>query len=219
MLVLIARLQPARLDWVGTSMGGLIALGLHGAQTMSALLRPARPGPGLGTEPLTLPLGRVVLNDVGPVLDMTGLQRISEYVGQSVLFDTFEQAVEYVRSVSASFGEHSAQEWAEMSRHVFVEHEGKWRRHYDLRLSLAFAHQADVDLDAAQALLWGAYESLPDKVLIVRGQQSDLLKPEVVQDMLQRNPNSQLVTIPNVGHAPMLRNAEQIDPIDYFLAG
>ena len=143
MLVLIARLQPARLDWVGTSMGGLIALGLQGGQAMSALLRPARPGPGLGAEPLQLPLGRVVLNDVGPALDMTGLQRISEYVGQSVLFDTFDQAVEYVRSVSASFGEHSVEEWADMSRHVFVEHEGKWRRHYDLRLSQAFAQQAD----------------------------------------------------------------------------
>ena len=64
----------------------------------------------------------------------------------------------------------------------------------------------------------GAYEGLPDKVLIVRGQQSDLLTPPVVQEMLQRNPNSQLVTIPKVGHAPMLRNAEQIDHIDYFLS-
>ncbi|XOT97701.1 alpha/beta fold hydrolase, partial [Alcaligenes pakistanensis] len=166
-----------------------------------------------------LPLGRVVLNDVGPALDMTGLQRISEYVGQSVLFDTFEQAVDYVRSVSASFGEHSSEEWTDISRHVFVEHEGKWRRHYDLRLSQAFAQQADVDLEAAQALLWAAYEGLPDKVLIVRGQESDLLTADVVQEMLQRNPNSQLVTIPKVGHAPMLRNAEQIDHIDYFLAG
>ena len=219
MLVLIARLKPVRLDWVGTSMGGLIALGLQGAQAMSALLRPARPGPGLLSAPLQLPLGRVVLNDVGPALDMTGLQRISQYVGQSVLFDTFEQAVDYVRSVSASFGEHSSDEWTDISRHVFVEHEGKWRRHYDLRLSQAFAQQADVDLEAAQSLLWGAYEGLPDKVLIVRGQESDLLTTDAVQEMLQRNPNSQLVTIPKVGHAPMLRNAEQIDHIDYFLAG
>src|SRR5690606_40322573 len=130
------------------------ALGLQGGQAMSALLRPARPGPGLGAEPLQLPLGRVVLNDVGPALDMTGLQRISEYVGQSVLFDTFEQAVEYVRSVSASFGEHSVEEWADMCRHVLVEHEGRWRRHYDLRLSQGFAQQADVDLEAAQPFLW-----------------------------------------------------------------
>lgn len=122
---------------------------------MSALLRPTRPGPGLASAPLQLPLGRVVLNDVGPALNLTGLQRISEYVGQAVQFETFEQAVDYVRSVSASFGEHSAEEWAQMSRYVFVEHEGKWRRHYDLRLSQAFAQQADVDLEAAQALLWG----------------------------------------------------------------
>lgn len=219
MLVLIARVKPVRLDWVGTSMGGLIALGLQGAQAMSALLRPTRPGLGLASAPLQLPLGRVVLNDVGPALNLTGLQRISEYVGQAVQFETFEQAVDYVRSVSASFGEHSAEEWAQMSRYVFVEHEGKWRRHYDLRLSQAFAQQADLDLEAAQALLWGAYEGLPDKVLIMRGQESDLLKPEVAQEMLQRNPNSQLVTIPKVGHAPMLRNAEQINHIDYFLAG
>lgn len=218
MLVLIARLEPARLDWVGTSMGGLIALGLHGAQAMSALLRPARPGPGL-EAPLELPLGRVVLNDVGPALNLTGLQRIGEYVGQAVTFDTFAQAVEYVRSVSASFGEHQAADWEDMSRHVFVEHDGKWQRHYDLRLSQAFSRQADVDLEAAQALLWSAYEGLPDKVLILRGEQSDLLSAQAAHEMLRRNPHAQLVEIPQVGHAPMLRNAEQIDYIDHFLAG
>lgn len=218
MLVLIARLQPARLDWVGTSMGGLIALGLHGAQAMSGLLRPARPGPKLDA-PLELPLGRVVLNDVGPALNGAGLQRISEYVGQAVTFDTFTQAVDYVHSVSASFGKHSAADWEDMSRHVFVEHDGKWLRHYDLRLSQAFSHQADVDLDAAQALLWGAYEGLPDKVLIVRGAQSDILSAQAAHEMLRRNPHAQLVEFADVGHAPTLRTAEQIDPIDYFLAG
>ncbi|WP_341669687.1 alpha/beta fold hydrolase [Alcaligenes sp. SDU_A2] len=218
MLVLLARLRPARLDWVGTSMGGLIALGLHGAQAMSALLRPARPGPALDA-PMELPLGRVVLNDVGPALNLSGLQRISDYVGQAVIFDTFAQAVDYVRSVSAPFGDHSLADWQDISRHVFVEHDGKWQRHYDLRLSQAFARQADVDLDAAQALLWGAYESLPESVLILRGEHSDLLSVQAAHEMLRRNPHAQLVEVANVGHAPMLRSADQIDHIDHFLAG
>src|SRR3546814_14416554 len=74
-LTLIARLNPARLDWVGTSMGGLIGMGLVGALAMSTAARPARGPFGLAAEQ-TLRLGKVVLNDIGPSLSFTGLTRI-----------------------------------------------------------------------------------------------------------------------------------------------
>src|SRR3546814_2539340 len=110
MVTLIARLAPERLDWLGTSMGGLIGLGLLGALAMSRQARPDRGPFGLPPDS-TIAFGRVVLNDIGPNLDFAGLSRIGDYVGKQVAFDTFDQAVDYVRDISAGFGEHTREQW------------------------------------------------------------------------------------------------------------
>jgi pimeloyl-ACP methyl ester carboxylesterase len=132
-LTLIARLAPRRLDWVGTSMGGLIGLGLVGALSMSASARPANGAAGLPADE-TLPLGKFVLNDIGPALDFRGLSRIGSYVGEQMSFDSFSQAVDYVHSVSQGFGQHDRKAWEELTRYVFVERDGRWVKHYDLRI-------------------------------------------------------------------------------------
>ena len=123
MLTLIARLEPARLDWVGTSMGGLIAMGLAGTLATSAMLRPARGNLGLPAE-CSVPLGKVVLNDIGPQLNIGGLQRIGDYVGKPVQYSSFQQAVDHVRSISAGFGSHDEAGWEALTRHVFNEVDG-----------------------------------------------------------------------------------------------
>lgn len=216
MMVLIARLRPARLDWVGTSMGGLIGLGLAGMLAASPVLRPNRGAWGLGTA-ADIPLGKMVLNDIGPVLQIEGLGRIGEYVGMPVQFDSFAQAVEYVREVSAGFGPHDQAGWEALTRYVFNEQDGHWIKHYDLRMSQAYVAQTPEILRAAEQVLWQAYEHLPGEVLILRGEHSDLLKASDAQAMLDRNPRAQLHEIKGVGHAPTLRSADQIQPILNFL--
>ncbi|MDN5842871.1 MAG: alpha/beta hydrolase [Alcaligenaceae bacterium] len=216
MMVLIARLRPAQLDWVGTSMGGLIGLALGGMVAVSPGMRPDRGAFGLGVRP-DIPLGKVVLNDVGPTLNQEGLARIADYVGRPETFDSFEQAVEYVRSVSAGFGTHDHAGWEALTRDVFNQHDGRWIKHYDLRMSLAFAAQTPEVLKLGEQLLWQAYENLPGDVLIVHGQKSDLLTTPEVEEMLRRNSRASLYSIPGVGHAPTLRDAEQIDHIRQFL--
>ncbi|MFA5491101.1 MAG: alpha/beta hydrolase [Candidimonas sp.] len=215
MLVLIARLNPARLDWVGTSMGGLVGLGLAGALAMSAAMPIGRTAPGLGDDE-RLRIGKMVLNDIGPRLQVQGLARIAGYVSQELRFDTFEQAVDYVRGVSAGFGEHDQADWEELTRYIMVGKDGGWVKHYDLRIGKGLADQSPEAIAASESLLWMAYESL-ERVLVLRGELSDLIDDATQAEMLRRNPRAAAVLVGNVGHAPTLRAADQLDPVEAFL--
>jgi pimeloyl-ACP methyl ester carboxylesterase len=218
MVTLIARLRPNRLDWIGTSMGGLIGLGLAGTLAMSKALRPARPGCGLQDSD-SLQLGKVVFNDIGPRLNFSGLERIAQYVGQPIQFDRFDQAVDYVRSVSAGFGPHDEDGWKDLTRFVFHKVGDHWVKHYDLRIAEPFAVQSEAAVQASEAILWKAYESIDSPILLVRGEQSDLFSVETAQEMLQRNTHASLYTVSHVGHAPTFRSDDQIDAVEQFLLG
>jgi len=158
-----------------------------------------------------------VLNDIGPSLNFEGLVRIGEYVGQAQAFDTFEQAVNYVRTVSKDFGAHSDEQWAELTRHVFNEQGSQWVKHYDLRLAEPMARESPETLRASEALLWAAFQALRQPVLVLRGEQSDLLLQDTAERMLAANGNASLLTVPGVGHAPTLMSADQISPVRQFL--
>lgn len=216
MLTLIARLNPARLDWVGTSMGGLIGMAVAAGLAMSAAMRPPRGAFGLANEQ-TIPLGRFVLNDIGPVLNNEGLERIVDYVGSPGVFDSFDEAVEYVKTTSLDFGPHDTEGWRALTRNVFNEHDGKWVKHYDLRIAQPIAKQDASVLKGGEAILWAGYESLREPVLIVRGETSDLLTESTLQQMQQRNPMARSVTFKGVGHAPTLRSSDQIEAVAAFL--
>jgi len=216
MLTLIARLNATTVDWVGTSMGGLIGLGLAGTLTASHAARPDRGANGLPPTQ-TLTLGKVVLNDIGPNLDGAGLARIAGYVAQPVVCQTFGQAVDAVRQTAASFGPHSQAQWEDLTRHVFVRQGDVWVKHYDLRIAEPMQSTNMDALRGGEALLWAAYTSLAQPVLIVRGQQSDLLSEATAQQMLARNPLAQLFEVAGVGHAPSLVHADQIARVADFL--
>ncbi|WP_298017260.1 alpha/beta hydrolase [uncultured Castellaniella sp.] len=216
MVALIARLAPARLDWVGTSMGGLIGLGLAGAAMVSPALRPDRGAWGLGAAP-DVPLGRMVFNDIGPALTQEGLERIGGYVGQDIRFASFQQAVDYVRAVSGGFGPHDAAGWTALTEHVFHEQGGQWVKHYDLRIAQPFALQTPEATAAAEALLWRAWDHLPMPALVLRGAQSDILSAETAQQMVRRNANARCVEFLGVGHAPTVRSEDQIEAVRRFL--
>ena len=216
MLVLIARLRPERLDWVGTSMGGLIALALSGVMNASMAARSTHPQP---LEPLLgVPLGRIVLNDIGPALDMDGLTRIGRYLDQPMRFSRLQDAEAYVRETCADFGPQTDEDWNELTKNVFVCHEnGNWVKHYDLRIATPFKSLSAQAMKQAELLLWQSYQAIRSPVLILRGERSDLLSNQSTQEMLQRNRQAQCYQIAGVGHAPTLRNQEQIQVLRDFL--
>ena len=198
MVTLLARLNADSVDWFGTSMGGLIGIGLASL--------PASP------------IKKLILNDIGPALNPEALLRIGDYIGQDVRFDTFEQAAAYIKSISLTFGPHSEAQWHKLAADVLRQNaEGKWIRHYDLGLAVPFQAATPESTRQAEAMLWHAWDAIRCPTLVVRGAESDLLSAETARTMSQRGPKASLVEIAGVGHAPTFVQPEQIAIAREFL--
>ncbi len=219
MVTLIARLEPGRLHWVGTSMGGLIGMVYAGALAQSRLKVASRtPTQQHTAVPDThLRLDSIVLNDVGPHLEPVSLERIGHYVGESVQFSSFKDAVAYIRETCASFGPHRPEQWEELTRHVYIENNGKWVKHYDLSIGAAFKQMTPELTSQGESLLWGAYGSIVAPIQIIRGEYSDLLSVQTCEKMRQIQPHARFAQVSGVGHAPTLMSPEQIALIHEFL--
>jgi pimeloyl-ACP methyl ester carboxylesterase len=204
MVTLIARVTANSDDetvhWFGTSMGGLIGMILASFE---------------GT-----PVRKLVINDIGPVLDKEAMARIGEYIGQDLRFASFDEGAAFVRDVSQSFGAHSDDEWQKLAGDVLRQApEGHWVRHYDLGLAQVFRSMTPDAADADEAALWAAYDAIRCPTLLVRGAQSDLLSAETARQMTVRGPKPTLVEIPDVGHAPTFIHDDQIAIARQFLIG
>jgi pimeloyl-ACP methyl ester carboxylesterase len=193
MAVLIARLDVEAVDWVGTSMGGLIGLMLA-----------AQPGS---------PIRRLVLNDVGPFLAKAALQRIATYVGQRPTFATLDALEAYLRQVYAPFGPMPDTEWRHIAEHSHRRlPDGRLALHHDPKIAENAQAAADRDVD-----LWALWDRITCPVLVIRGAESDLLSAEVAAEMTRRGPKARLVELPGVGHAPALRSDAEIALVQDFL--
>ncbi|MFY3384829.1 alpha/beta fold hydrolase [Paracidovorax sp. MALMAid1276] len=206
MLALVAHLHQqapvATLDWVGTSMGGLIGMGIAGQ-------------PGL---PLPVPVRRLVLNDVGPVIEWQALQRIGLYLGQPVRFESVQQAADAMWGISTSFGPHTPAQWLELSRPMVRSHpQGGLTLHYDPAIAVPFKALTQQTAAAGEAALWQLYDHIAAHTLLLRGAQSDLLSRETAQAMSQRGPRARLIEFDGVGHAPTLVAHDQVAAVMEFL--
>jgi pimeloyl-ACP methyl ester carboxylesterase len=200
MVTLLARLDAGTVHWFGTSMGGLIGMGLASLPDS--------------------PIRKLVLNDIGPALNPEALTRIGDYIGQEVRFPSFEQAVAYIREISATFGPHTDSQWHKLAADVLrQDKDGQWIRHYDLNLAIPFKSATPEITKQAEAMLWTAYDAIHCPTLLVRGAQSDLLSREVAEVMTRRGPKAKLVEIAGVGHAPTFVHADQIAIAKDFLLG
>ncbi len=198
MVTLLARLDVAKVDWVGTSMGGLIGMALGALEDS--------------------PIRRLVLNDVGPGLEYSALQRIGAYLGAPLRFGSVEEGAAYLRGISAGFGPHSEADWLALSRPMFKPVGEQLRLHYDPGIAASFAGMTPELARAAEAQLWQLYDALRQPTLLLRGAESDLLTRATAEAMGQRGPRARLQELPGVGHAPTLVAEDQLLLIDRFLA-
>jgi len=197
MVTLLARLDTESVDWVGTSGGGLIGLGLA-----------SLPGS---------PVRRLVLNDVGPVIEAEAIARIGTYLGQRMSFASFEEASDFLQSISASFGIRTREQWLALTRPMLKQVGDRWMLHYDPQIAVPFRAVKPEHIAAGEAALWRSYDALRIPTLLLRGANSDLLSRETAQEMTRRGPNAQLHEFADVGHAPMLVDADQIEVVRKFL--
>jgi len=184
--------------FVGTSLGGLVTMIIAG-------FAPQR-------------IAGAVLNDVGPELDRAGLERISGYVGKPLLFRDWDDAAEKLaakyHAVHPAYGR---DDWLRYAKRVCRDTGRGVEFDYDMAIAEPFKAMDDQTASAGNA--WPLLHALAGKpVLILRGEHSDLLTPEVAERMREAMPGAELVTVPNVGHAPDFDEPESIAAVDRLLA-
>ncbi len=210
MLALLAQVHAecaadwTALDWVGTSMGGLIGMVLAG-----------QPG-----SPLPAPIRRLVLNDVGPAITWASVQRMQQFVGQYGQYRDLDEAAQAMWALSPGFGPVPADVWREMSSHmVRPGTDGTVTLHYDPAIGVPLRALTPEAAAAGEGVLWGLYDQIQAKTLLIRGADSDLLTAETAQAMTERGPRAWLQTWPGFGHAPTLTSEAQINAVADFLWG
>lgn len=193
-----------RLDWVGTSMGGLIGLILAA--------QPAQTRP--------FPLNRLVLNDVGPSLPWPFVERLRQYVGQPLVVANAQEGAQALREISVGFGPHTDEEWLALSAPMFRPlPQGGVGLHYDPGIGEPIRQLTEETYAQGEALLWSLYDQISCPTLLLRGVESDVLTAETARAMTQRGPRAHCLAFEQVGHAPTLVNPTQVLPvIDWLLA-
>lgn len=157
-----------------------------------------------------------LLNDIGPVIDQAGIDRIGSYVGREVRFDSWDQAVAVLTERNREvFPKWDAGEWERFARRIMHETGDGIRFQYDMRISEKFRDATE----GPQGANWDLYESLAGRpVLILRGELSDLLSAQVADEMVERlSGDAELVVVPSVGHTPNLEEPEALAAIDHLL--
>jgi pimeloyl-ACP methyl ester carboxylesterase len=182
---------------VGTSRGGLLTMLIGAAQ------------------PTTL--GAVVLNDIGPVIEAAGLTRISGYVGRMPPPQSWQQAAALVRKHNENhFTNLEDQDWDDVARQWFNDKDGRPVAGYD---GDGLAKALAPLLDGPVPPLWAQFETLKHvPLLVLRGQNSDILSTETVDAMLRRHPRAMAHVVEDEGHAPLLRDDKTANVILDFLA-
>lgn len=194
-LALLEQLGVERLHWIGTSMGGAIGLRLA-AGALKHRLR------------------SLVLNDIGPKIADAAVERIRSYAGKPPQFDRLSELEQYFRTIYKPYGWLSDEQWrrlAETSARRLPD--GHITTHYDPNMVLQFVHHPR---DYEQ---WDAYDMVRAPTLCLRGESSDLLLPDVAEEMKRRGPRATVVTIAGCGHAPALNVPDQLSLVERFLSG
>lgn len=194
MITLIAHLNVPQVDWLGTSMGGMVAMLLAGQPNS--------------------PIRRLILNDVGPTLSLEALKRIVGYVGSPYEFADLETARRYVRLIFTPFALKTEADWDALIVSTLKPlPNGGYRFNYDKNISKPLqAALLGTDIN-----LWPMYDRIQCPTLLLHGELSDLLSPTTALEMTQRGPCATLKTVAGVGHAPMLMSDDQIALVRDFL--
>ena len=192
MILFLDSQKLSNVKWVGTSMGGLIGM-------MIKAIRPDL-------------IGKMVLNDIGPHIPLTALERISRYVGMAPEFNSIEQAERHFRKAYAPFGIISDADWRYFTIHSVMNHKDNIMiPAYDPAIAYIFA-QVNDDVD-----LWSLWENIHGDFLVIRGLDSEILLADTAKKMQATKENITLFEIENVGHAPALMDEIQIKTIAEWL--
>lgn len=187
---LIARTRAEQVDWIGTSMGGILGIGL--------------------ASQANTPIRRMVLNDIGPFISGASRAANSDRVAQASVYETEEEAIAFVLETRKAFGPFTPEAARKFAKDTLVRSaDGRWRTHNDPRI----IHGRD----ASDAVMWDQWNRITIPVLTIWGVESALLSADTVERMKATGPRSEVLPIEGVGHCPGLTTDREISTIRDFL--
>ena len=186
----------SRFDVLGSSRGGINAM-------LLATVRPSA-------------IRRIILNDLGPVLEPSGLARMLGLLTNIPIPGDWPQACDIMHSMyHRQFPALGDDDWLALAKRTFVEKKGRLKLSYDERLAI---HGRHFDLQKTIPDMWGQYLALfPYPLLIIRGETSDILSRQTLEHMRTLHWRARAVTVPGQGHAPLLRDKPSMATIKAFL--
>ncbi len=191
-LSLLAELGVGKVDWIGTSMGGLIGMGIASLEQH--------------------PISRLVLNDIGPFVPEAALKQIQSYLGLELRFDSFEELEDHLRFIHAGFGRLTDAQWRHLAKHSARQDADGWHLNYDPGIRVPYAELATGDI-----AFWELWDKISCPTFVIRGSESPILLRQTAEEMTQRGPKATLATFAGVGHAPALMSRDQIFTIERWL--
>jgi pimeloyl-ACP methyl ester carboxylesterase len=209
MNVLIARTHAQQIDWIGTSMGGMIGM------MMAALPNS--------------PIRRLILNDVGPQIPIHGLKRLAQYIGNNPDFKSKEEAKQHFKKIHAEFGTLSEKQWDALTEHSIEQRAANMfvvkadpaikNPKSTMQIVSDFFHHPHKALEGIvyDIDLWPIWQKIHCPVLVIHGAHSDLLTPGIIKKMLRIHPKTDVYEIENAGHAPALLEVTEHEMIDQWL--
>ena len=195
-LAVVTALEAVPAVFLGTSRGGVLTM-------LLAALRPAA-------------IAGVVLNDIGPVIEPKGLMRIKGYVGQMPQPKSIAEGAEILRRLfDAQFPRLTSEDWLAAAQRTFKQQDGAWVPTYDVRLAKTME---GIDFERPLPALWKEFDALANvPLMVVRGENSDLLSPATVNAMRVRRSAMETFEVAAQGHAPLLAEADVIGRIAEFV--
>ncbi len=194
MNALIARIGTKDLNWIGTSMGGIIGMVLASISQS--------------------PIKRLIVNDIGPEVSRDALMSIANYIGKSSEFKSLKEVEDYLREIYPEFAPMSNEDWTHMAKHSSKKTEhGTYKMKVDPRVGDAFRDSItyfNVDM-------WDIWDKITCPVLVLRGKNSSFLTEETAKKMLTCGPQTTVVEFENTGHTPTFRNDEQVKVVSDWL--
>ncbi|WP_249976025.1 alpha/beta fold hydrolase [Vreelandella olivaria] len=192
-LAVLDHFELKQVDWLGTSMGGLLGMLIAADPQHSQRIV------------------RLILNDVGPELNQQGLIALSSYFGVSHRFSSFSDLQAELKRHYASFDISSDKEWRDLALNSARRlPDGNWTYHFDPRIGEQFIHDTPRDT-------WADWANITCPIMVIRGADSTLLDAETLPRMAEKQPYLRTLTVPGCGHAPMLNQPGQVAPIRQFL--
>ena len=196
MNALLARLRVKNVEWVGTSLGGLIGMVVAGFP--GSIIR------------------SLVINDIGPFVSTTGLRRIGEYISvMPASFESIEEAEDYYRRVLAPYGTLADEHWRHLTTHSLHWDEAKG--HFSVLCDPAISKAFTTPWFYSPLNLWAYWQAIAVPILVLHGAKSDLLSNGLTLEMKRRNPQTNIFRFDDCGHVPPLMTADQIKIVTEFL--